>query len=151
MHGVHKYTVAFVDVMYVMMLCMWQQLRHLRLNNMRYARTPFLVRACTHACACICCYSGCTCACNACPINGICIVMYVQDMCCYTHTHTYDVLLLCYCIYICDNMLPSLCINMVHICEMKMMCDVHSMSHHDCAVRDVSSYHHIIHYSYICV
>ena len=38
------------------------------------------------------------------------------------------------------------CINMVHICENSMMYDMH-----DCAVGNVSSYHHILHYSYINV
>ena len=59
--------------------------------------------------------------------------------------------LIFYCICICVNMLPSLCINMVHICEDAIMYDMHSTSHHNCAVGNVSCYHHILHYSYINV
>ena len=38
------------------------------------------VGACTRAYACMCMYSGCTCACNACQINRICIVTYAHYM-----------------------------------------------------------------------
>ena len=38
------------------------------------------VGACSRAYACMCMYSGCTCACNACPINRICIVTYAHYM-----------------------------------------------------------------------
>ena len=44
---------------------------------------------------------------------------------------------------------------MVHICEDAMMYDMQSTSHHNCAVGNVSSYHHILHYTslslYQCV
>ena len=65
----------------------------------------------------------------------------------YTHTHTYDVLLVFYCSCICVNMLPFLCMNVAHIFENTMLCDGHRTIHHDCAVGNVASYHHVIHLS----
>ena len=108
--------------------------------NVRICYSGYVhVDACTGACACIRSYSGCTGACNACPINCICIVMYAHDTCCYIHIHIYGVLLIAHSICKCFNILPSLCINAVRVCENAMICDMNSTSHHDCAVGNVRS------------
>ena len=58
---------------------------------------------------------------------------------CFSHIYTFNVLLISYYICLCVNMLPSFCINVVHDCEHAMICDMHSTSHHDWAVGNIST------------
>ena len=61
---------------------------------------------------------------------------------------SHDVLFIIFCISICANMLPSLCINVAHICEDACVkCIARTVG----AVGNVSSYHHILNYSFIKV
>ena len=83
--------------------------------NMHYGYVH--VGACTRAYACMCRYGGYIYACNACQINCICIVVYAHDICSILILILMMYFLIFHCICICGNILPLLCINVVHIFE----------------------------------
>ena len=81
------------------------------------------------------------------------IAMYVVDMRCFTHIHTDTcyALLLCHCLCVCVTVLPSLYMNIAHICQNAVVCDKYSTRHHDCATGNDACYHHVNSKSYINV